>query len=145
MKTDRDPSGFCLVVILAPLLALPAASQNLSSVSLSPTSVTGGVTPAPTGTVTLSANAPTGGKIVTLSSGNTGAATVPASVTVASGTKTKTFMVSTTPQPSNASAVISAVLSGVTKTATLAVKAPVMSAAGVAPTSVTGGTSATLT
>ena len=125
------------------LLALPARSQTLSSVSLSPTSVLGGV--ASTGTVTLSANAPTGGKVVTLSSGNTSAATVPASVTVASGTKTKTFTVTTLPQAVNTSAVISAVLSGVTKTATLTVTAPAMSAASVSPTSVTGGTGATLT
>ena len=113
------------------LLALPARSQTLSSVSLSPTSVLGGV--ASTGTVTLSANAPTGGKVVTLSSGNTSAATVPASVTVASGTKTKTFTVTTLPQAVNTSAVISAVLSGVTKTATLTVTAPAMSAASVMP------------
>ncbi|MBK9965258.1 MAG: carboxypeptidase regulatory-like domain-containing protein [Holophagales bacterium] len=143
MNPARIASGIRPLVIAASFLALPAASQNLSTLTLSATSVTGGTNP--TGTVTLSANAPSGGKVVTLSSGSSGVATVAASVTVASGTKTKTFVVTTLPQPSDASAVISAVLGGVTKTATLAVKAPVMSAASVAPTSVTGGTGATLT
>ena len=143
MNPVRFAPGLRPLLIAALLVGLPAAAQNLSSVSLSPTTVTGGT--ASTGTVTLSANAPTGGKVVTLSSGNTGAATVPTSVTVASGTKTKTFSVTTTPQPTNASAVITAVLGTVTKTATLSVKAPVMSAASVSPTSVKGGTGATLT
>ena len=135
--------GTCLPLVLLALSVRPATAQTLSSVSLSPTSVTGGTNS--TGTVTLSANAPSGGKVVSLSSGNTGAATVPATVTVASGTKTKTFTVTTAPQPNDATAVITAVLSGVTKTATLTVKAPVMSAASVAPTSVTGGAGTTFT
>lgn len=133
----------CLPVALAAVVSLPSVAQNLSAVSLSPTSVTGGTSS--TGTVTLSANAPTGGKVVTLSSGNTAAATVPSSVTVAAGTKTKTFTVTTVPQAADASAVVSAAMSGVTKTATLTVKAPAMSAASVSPTSVTGGVGATLT
>lgn len=131
------------LALLPLLLALPAAAQSLSSVTLSPTSVTGGATS--TGTVTLGANAPAGGKVVALSSANTGVANVPASVTVASGTKTKTFTVSTVPRSSNTTVVISGVLSGVTRTSTLTVKAPVMSAASVSPTSVKGGTGATLT
>lgn len=46
-----------------------------------------------TGTVTLSANAPTGGIVVTLTSGTTATATVPASVTVLAGASTATFTV----------------------------------------------------
>ncbi|MBK6406470.1 MAG: hypothetical protein IPF66_16350 [Holophagales bacterium] len=67
-----------------------------------------------------------------LSSANTGVATVPASVKVDSGTKTKTFVVSTAPRSSDATVVISGVLSGVTKTRTLTVKAA-MSAASLSP------------
>ena len=143
MKNNRRSPGPCLFAVLSLSLALPAAAQSLSSVTLSPTSVTGGATS--TGTVTLSANAPSGGNVVALSSANTGVATVPASVTVASGTKTKTFTVSTVPQASNTTVVISGVLSGITKTRTLTVNAPAMSAASVSPTSVKGGTGATLT
>ena len=55
----------------------------MSSVSLNPTSVTGGASS--TGTVTLSSAAPAGGAVVTLGSSNTAAATVPGSVTVAAG------------------------------------------------------------
>ncbi len=143
MKPVRFAPDLRPLLIAVALFVFPAEAQNLSSVSLSPTSVTGGTVS--TGTVTLSANAPTGGKVVALSSGSTGVATVPSSVTVAVGTKTKTFTVSTSPQASNASSVISGVLGTVTKTATLSVSAPAMSAASVAPTSVTGGASATLT
>src|SRR6266403_2081749 len=59
----------------------PPGSPTLSSVALNPMSVTGG-SPS-TGTVILSGPAPSGGAAVSLSSDNTAAATVPASVTVA--------------------------------------------------------------
>ena len=66
---------------------------TLSSVSLSPTSVTaGGIS---TGTVTLNMAAPANGAIVALSSSNPAIATVPASVTVAAGASNATFAVST--------------------------------------------------
>src|SRR5438046_423442 len=55
---------------------------TLSSLTLNPTSVTGG-TQSSTGTVTLSRPAPSGGAAVSLSSSNTFTARVPASVTVA--------------------------------------------------------------
>jgi len=143
LNNNRLLPGSRHFALLTLLLALPAAAQSLSSVTLSSTSVTGGATS--TGTVTLSANAPSGGKVVALSSANTGVATVPASVQVDSGTKTKTFVVSTVPRSADATVVISGVLSGVTKTRTLTVKAPAMSAASVSPTSVKGGIGATLT
>ena len=60
----------------------PPATPTLSTLSVSPTSVTGGGTSQ--GTVTLSAVAPTGGSSVTLSSNNA-VATVPGSVTVRRG------------------------------------------------------------
>ena len=63
----------------------------LVGVSVNPTAVTGAANS--TGTVTLSAAAPAGGAVVALTSSNTNAATVPASVTVAAGATTKTFAV----------------------------------------------------
>jgi len=92
----------------------------LSNLSLSPTTVIGGSTS--TGTVTLSGPAPTGGATVTLSSSNTAAATVPASVLVAAGAKTATFMVSTKVVSKPTNVTISATQNGVTKTASLTVK-----------------------
>ena len=65
---------------------------TLGSLTLSPTSVTGGGTV--TGTVTLTSGAPGGGAQVTLSSSNA-AAQVPASVTIPSGQTSTTFTVTT--------------------------------------------------
>ena len=65
----------------------------LSALALSPTSVTGGSSS--TGTVTLNGPAPAGGAVVALSSNNTNATTVPPSVTVAAGSTTATFTVTT--------------------------------------------------
>jgi Domain of unknown function (DUF2341) len=67
----------------------------LSSISLSPTSVTAGSSS--TGTVTLNGPAPSGGSQVTLSSSNPNVAAVPpsGSVTVPAGATTATFTVTT--------------------------------------------------
>src|SRR5206468_6252677 len=58
-----------------------------SALTLSPSSVTGGSSS--TGTATLSAPAPSGGTVVSLSSTNPGVASVPASVTVPAGGTTE--------------------------------------------------------
>ena len=63
----------------------------LSAVALNPASMAASATGL--GTVTLDAPAPVGGQVVTLSSGTVGTATVPASVTVAEGKKSATFVV----------------------------------------------------
>ena len=69
-----------------------------------------------TGTVTLTGPAPTGGRVVNLSSNNTSAATVPASVTVVAGASTATFPVTPKAQTQSTRVTISASYSGVTKT-----------------------------
>ena len=97
----------------------PAASVALATLSLNPTSVTGG-TPA-TGTVTLTAPAPSGGVIVALSSTKPSLASVPASILVAAGTTSKSFTVTTVSTKRNVTATISASYAGVTKTATISV------------------------
>ena len=69
----------------------------LASLTVNPSSVVGG-SPS-TGTVTLTGPAPAGGALVSLSSSNTSAATVPASVTVAAGATSATFAVTTSRCP----------------------------------------------
>ena len=94
--------------------------DTISSLTLNPATVIGGTSS--TGTVTLNAQAPTGGEVVTLSSSNTAAATVPASVTVPAGSTSATFTVTTLGVAANTSSAITATL-GVAKTASLTVNA----------------------
>jgi hypothetical protein len=100
----------------------PPPPASLNSLTLSPTSVTGGGSAQ--GSVSLTSAAAAGGALVSLSSSNTAVASVPASVTVAAGATSATFTVATTAPATPTSAVISAVLAGVTRTATLTVNAP---------------------
>src|SRR5712664_4069731 len=118
------------------------ASLSLSSLSLNPTSVTGGNSS--TGTVTLSGPAPTGGAQVTLSSNNTTAARVPSSVTVAAGATSATFTVSTSAVTASTTVTISAAYGGATRSASLTVTpaappAPTLSSLTLNPTGVVGG------
>src|SRR5260221_6894868 len=120
-----SPSKFVAVSLNDPnpavldfeLSSVPAA-VSLSSLSLNPTSVTGGNSS--TGTVTLSGAAPAGGAQVSLSSNNS-AASVPSSLTVPAGATSATFPVRTTLVLVTTSANISASYSGTTRTATLTV------------------------
>ena len=121
-----------------------SAAVTLSALALNPTSVTGG-TQSSTGTVTLSGSAPAGGAVVTLSSNNTAAARVPASVTVAAGATTASFTVSTSAVSAGTAVTIGAAYGGTTRTATLTVNpaAPpsvTLSSLTLYPTTVTGGT-----
>jgi hypothetical protein len=110
----------------------------LSTVSLSPATVTGGTNS--TGTVTLNGSAPTGGTVVTLSSSNTAAATVPASVKVAAGATTATFTATSKAASAATSVTVTATYNGVSKTAALTVNPPAMSSVTVSPSTVKGGT-----
>jgi len=117
------------------------APASLSSISLNPTSVTGG-NPS-TGTVTLSGPAPTGGAQVVLSSSNTAVATVPSSVTVPAGTTSASFTVSTSAVAASTTVAISASYAGATASASLTVTpaptAPTLSSLTLNPTTVVGG------
>src|SRR5947209_4767782 len=116
----------------------------LSGLSLNPSSVTGG-SPS-TGTVTLSGPAPSGGAVVSLSSSNTGVASVPSSVTVPAGATSASFTVTTTAVSTSISVTISAAYGGATQTATLTVNpAPVPPSITSQPASqtVTAGQTAT--
>ena len=119
---------------------------TLSSLAVNPASVTGGNSS--TGTVTLSAPAPTGGAQVALSSNNTNAARVPSSVTVAAGATSATFTVSTSVVSASTAVTLSATYAGTSKTASLTVQSPTppavtLSSLTLNPTSVVGGNSST--
>jgi hypothetical protein len=91
-------------------------------VSLNNSTVVGQQTP--TGTVTLTAAAPTGGAVVALESSNTDLAKVPANVTVAAGSTTNTFTIDTSTTRDRATIVIRAVYLGVARTTNLVVTPP---------------------
>jgi thermitase len=117
---------------------------SLSSLSLNPTSVVGGNSS--TGTVTLTAPAPSGGFVVNLSSSNTNVATVPSTVTVPAGATSATFTVSTRAVSSATSVTITASAGGISRTATLTVNpspSVTLQSLTIRPTSVWGGSTAT--
>jgi len=126
MATDSNglsaTSAPALVTFTSPVLA---------SLQMSPDPVTGGKSV--TGTVTLAAPAPAGGAVVALTkaadAGNVVGLPSPASVTVAAGATTATFMLTTTSVTAQASAVISASLGGGTASVTLIVT-PALPSAG---------------
>ena len=103
----------------ATLKVVPPPLPTLSSLTLNPTSVIGGVESS-TGTVTLSGPAPAGGAQIALARNN-GAASVPSSVTVPAGATSATFAVSTSVVLVSASVTISASYNSTTQTATLSV------------------------
>jgi hypothetical protein len=96
---------------------------GLSTITVSPTSVDGGNTA--TGTVTLTNAAPSGGAIVILASSNSAVASVPASVTVASGLTSATFAIATTAVSAQTVVTLSGTYpTGLTKSATLTLSPP---------------------
>jgi Beta-propeller repeat len=106
----------------ATLTITPAAAVTLSALTLNPASVSGGGTSQ--GTVTLSGQAPSGGAVVTLSSGTTSVATVPAGVTVAAGAASATFAIATSAVTTSTPVTITASAGSVTRTVTLTVTPP---------------------
>src|SRR5713101_109237 len=123
-------------------LSSTPASVSLSSISLNPTSVTGGNSS--TGTVTLSGPAPTGGAQVTLSSSDTTVARVLSSVTVAAGATSASFAVSTSAVAASTTVTISATYAGATRSASLTVTPtppppPTLASLTLNPSSVVGG------
>jgi len=115
---------------------------HITGISMSPSSVTGGVSS--TGTVTLGGPAPAGGYTVTLASNN-GAATVPASVAVAAGATSATFTATTSPVGASTAVTITGTLGASTNTATLTVTPPVVTTLALSPASVVYGTNPTAT
>jgi hypothetical protein len=122
----------------------PAAPIGPASVSV-PQSVQGGASA--TGTVWLSVGAPAGGLVVSLSSSNTAAATVPATVTV--HLSSATFPISTLAAETNRTTTITASANGISRTATMTVLGsaapppPTPTGLSLSPSTVAGGAGST--
>ncbi len=114
----------------------PPAVQ-ISAVSLSTPSVTGGM--GVTGTVTLSGPAPAGNAVVSVTSSNA-AASVPPSVTVNAGATSANFTIGTAAVSSQQSAVITAGYNGSAQ-ATVTVNPAAILSVSLSPGTVTGGAS----
>ena len=124
-------SGVCVVV-----------APRLTSVSVAPSSVVG--SNASNGTVVLTGPAPAGGTVVALAS-DKAEASVPATVTVAAGTSSKTFTINTVQVSASVTATITGTLSGASTTGTLVVNPPSVTALSLASASVAGGVNTTAT
>jgi len=120
--------------------ACPAGAA-LSSLTVTPTAVTGGANT--TGKVILTAAAPSGGLVVNLSSSSV-SATVPGSITVLAGQTSRTFSVATSSVSAVTPVTLTAAAGGVSKTASLTLN-PAQSLASITvnPASVPGGTGST--
>src|SRR5215470_18380391 len=124
--------GWLIIPIFLLLCGYRAEAQNsptVTSVSLSPSHISGGSGATSIGTVTLSAGAPSGGTSVSLRSSLSALAAVAPSVTVPSGQARATFTVWTNPKYRDYSGLafspmISASGNGSTQSATLSVSAP---------------------
>jgi hypothetical protein len=129
--------------------AAPGPSSQASPISfsltLNPTSVNGGNTS--TGEIILSAPAPSGGAVFSLSSNNTSVATVPPSVSIAAGLTMAAFPASTNATSNSTTVTISASNSGLTQTASLTVTpqpppgGPTLASLSFNPNPVVGGLS----
>lgn len=131
-----------------PLDVRVAALVQLSGLTLSQTTVTGG--PTVNGTVTLAQAAGANGVTVKFQSSKPAIAAVPASVVVQPGATSATFIVQTYPSTQNPNVVtdppsadISAQVGTSTKTVKLIVAPPKLASLSFNPASVTGSTAAT--
>jgi len=97
----------------------PAPTSPGNSLSLNPSSIQG--QGQPQGLVTLASAAPGGGTLVSLTSSNPGVAKVPATVTVAAGSRTAAFLVDTASVPVATSVTITASYSGISMSSNLTV------------------------
>jgi hypothetical protein len=97
----------------------PPAAAALSTLTLNPSTVRGGL--GSTGTVTLAAPAPAGGLVVNLSSSNSTKASVPASVNVPAGNLSKSFSVTTAAVSKKTVVTITATADAVKKSAALTI------------------------
>ncbi len=125
-----------LISCLAGGLLACAPAQVVTKLSLNPTSLVGGK--AFTGTVTLSANAPAAGFTVNLTAGDANAS-VPATFSIAAGTKTGKFTGSTSAVSTVDVVAIQAAGGGGNANANLTINPPSFTTFTVSPTSKTGG------
>jgi hypothetical protein len=147
--TTQGVASKTLVKILATLGAvtkgttLTVKPAALLSVKMSPTSLYGGGTS--TATVSLNGEAPPAGAVITLASSDTSVASLPATVTIPGGTTSAPVTVQTQPVIPTTTVTISAAYDGLTRTAKITVKAAVLFAITLNPTTVNGGSTSTAT
>ncbi len=118
---------FACAPLLTVLFASLSSAQTVSSVTLNPASVPAVVST--TGTVMLSAAAPSGGAVVKLSTSNNSLAQVPATVTVPAKARSATFPITTSPATSQQTATITGTYNSSSQKATLTVRVPLMGTA----------------
>ena len=116
-----------------------ASPTALSSVSVNPSSVTGGQSI--TGTVSMSGPAPAGGASVSLSSASS-AASVPPTVTVPANATSVNFSVSTAAVGATTMGNITASFSGVTKTVNVTIQPAALMSVTLNPSNILGGSTA---
>ena len=117
-------------------------AASLSAISANPNQVVGGNTS--TGSIGLTAAAPSGGAVVTLTSAST-AVQLPGAVTVPAGASSATFAITTSTVPTTTATTLSASYAGVTKTTTFTVTpaaAATLASLSADRTSLVGGGSA---
>jgi hypothetical protein len=113
-------------------------AEKVTALSLNPATVAGG--DSSVGTVTVSSSAPAGGVVVNLSSANPTYVGVPSSVTVAAGSTTATFPISTVTYTRQYSAAITATLGGASVKTTLTVNVgDTIASLSLSPSTVVGG------
>jgi len=117
-------------------LAATELQASLSLLALLTTTISNGDTVG--GVVTLTGAAPAGGVVVSLKSSNAKAAT-PSSVTIPSGSTQAGFLVTTSSVVSKTSAVISAKLGTLSKTANLTITPTTLGSLELSPNTVLGG------
>jgi hypothetical protein len=100
-------------------LTINRPAGELSSVAVSPASFASGQTGS--ATVRLTTGAPGGGSVVSLSSSDAAAASVPASVTVPHGAKSATFQVAAGTVSAATLVTLTASYSGVSETASVTI------------------------
>ncbi len=135
VSLDRLVKPTCLALGL--LSGSAAFSQSLTGILVSPSTVTGGASA--TGTVAISAKAPTGGFSVALASLRPSLVSVPASIKIPSGATTAQFAVKTAPNKESFTAIITAKAANVSKSFTLAVKDDSIAALTLSPSTLAGG------
>jgi thermitase len=97
-------------------LRVVAAPPALQSITLNRTWTIGGTQPFPIGTVTLTAPAPSGGAVISLSVSSYMLVNAPTTLTIPAGQRSKTFTLTTYPVTSTRTAIVTATWQNVRKT-----------------------------
>jgi len=144
-QLGRASSPLILMAAAAVLLSpgsVAAQDPPLASLVLNPNSVVGGLSA--TGTITLSAPAPPGGTVVTLTNPKPQAATIPPSVLVSEGSTASTFPITTVVGSQKFTFYISASAGGVTRSSKFLITVnPIMYSLTLNPSTVKGGNPST--